>query len=60
MEQVLCTPYSGYVSREAYVVQFSDIFDQITAYAMGAPINVVNPQVLGKPTTEDRRRTTDN
>jgi D-3-phosphoglycerate dehydrogenase / 2-oxoglutarate reductase len=59
MEQVVCTPHLGYVSLEEYEVQFSDIFDQITAYAMGAPINVVNPEVLGKPTTEDRRRTTD-
>jgi D-3-phosphoglycerate dehydrogenase len=27
-------------------VQFSDIFDQIVAYAAGKPINVVNPTVL--------------
>jgi D-3-phosphoglycerate dehydrogenase len=47
MEQVVCTPHIGYVSREEYEVQFSDIFDQITAYAAGQPINVVNPEVLG-------------
>jgi D-3-phosphoglycerate dehydrogenase / 2-oxoglutarate reductase len=46
MDQVVCTPHIGYVSREEYEVQFSDIFDQITAYAAGAPINVVNPAVL--------------
>src|SRR6202011_4209349 len=46
MEQVVCTPHIGYVSREEYEVQFADIFDQITAYAAGAPINVVNPDVL--------------
>src|ERR1700716_232281 len=46
MNNVVCTPHLGYVSREEYEVQFSDIFDQITAYAAGKPINVVNPEVL--------------
>jgi D-3-phosphoglycerate dehydrogenase len=43
MDNVVCTPHIGYVSREEYELQFSDIFDQITAYASGTPINVVNP-----------------
>ena len=47
MDNVVCTPHLGYVSREEYELQFSDIFEQIIAYAAGAPINVVNPQVLG-------------
>jgi D-3-phosphoglycerate dehydrogenase len=34
------------VTQEEYEVQFADIFDQITAYGAGQPINVVNPQVL--------------
>jgi D-3-phosphoglycerate dehydrogenase len=46
MDNVVCTPHLGYVSREEYELQFSDIFDQITAYAAGQPINVVNPEVL--------------
>jgi D-3-phosphoglycerate dehydrogenase len=46
MENVVCTPHIGYVTRDEYEVQFSDIFDQITAYAAGSPINVVNPQVF--------------
>ena len=32
--------------REEYETQFSDVFDQIVAYAAGKPINVVNPKVL--------------
>jgi D-3-phosphoglycerate dehydrogenase len=48
MDNVICTPHLGYVTREEYEVQFSDIFDQIVAYAAGAPINVVNPQALTK------------
>jgi D-3-phosphoglycerate dehydrogenase len=46
MDNVVCTPHIGYVTREEYDLQFSDIFDQINAYAAGAPINVVNPEVL--------------
>jgi D-3-phosphoglycerate dehydrogenase len=46
MDNVVCTPHIGYVSRDEYEIQFSDIFDQIVAYAAGTPINVVNPKVL--------------
>jgi D-3-phosphoglycerate dehydrogenase len=46
MNNVVCTPHIGYVTRDEYEVQFSDIFDQIVAYAAGKPINVVNPKVL--------------
>jgi D-3-phosphoglycerate dehydrogenase len=46
LDNVVCTPHLGYVTRDEYEVQFSDIFDQIVAYAAGKPINVVNPQVL--------------
>ena len=46
MDNVVCTPHIGYVTRDEYEVQFSDIFDQILAYAAGKPINVVNPKVL--------------
>jgi D-3-phosphoglycerate dehydrogenase len=46
MNNVVCTPHIGYVTRDEYELQFSDIFDQITAYAAGAPTNVVNPKVL--------------
>jgi D-3-phosphoglycerate dehydrogenase / 2-oxoglutarate reductase len=46
MDNVVCTPHIGYVTRDEYEVQFADIFDQIIAYAQGTPINVVNPDVL--------------
>jgi D-3-phosphoglycerate dehydrogenase len=48
IDQVVATPHIGYVSREEYEMQFSDIFDQIVAYAAGTPINVVNPEVLAR------------
>jgi D-3-phosphoglycerate dehydrogenase len=46
MDNVVCTPHIGYVTRDEYELQFSDIFDQIVAYAAGKPINVVNPDAL--------------
>jgi D-3-phosphoglycerate dehydrogenase len=42
LPNVIATPHIGYVTREEYEIQFSDIFDQITAYAAGTPIHVVN------------------
>ncbi len=57
MDNVVCTPHIGYVTREEYELQFSDIFDQIVAYAAGAPINVVNPEVLGSPAMAGRAST---
>ena len=49
LESVVCTPHIGFVTREEYEIQFSDIFDQIAAYCSGEPIDVVNPEVLGRP-----------
>jgi D-3-phosphoglycerate dehydrogenase len=46
MDNVVCTPHIGYVTRDEYEPQFSEVFDQIVAYAAGTPINVVNPRVL--------------
>ncbi len=43
MDNVLCTPHIGYVTHEEWDLQFSDVFDQINAFAAGKPINVVNP-----------------
>jgi len=46
MNNVVCTPHIGYVTRDEYEIQFADIFEQIVAYAAGTPVNVVNPDVL--------------
>ncbi len=48
LDNVIATPHIGYVSREEYELQFTDIFRQIVAYAAGTPTNVVNPGVLAK------------
>ena len=47
MDNVVCTPHIGYVTKDEYEIQFSDIFDQVVAYADGHPVNVVNPEVIG-------------
>ena len=48
MDNVVCTPHIGYVTRDEYELQFSDVFDQIVAYANGHPTNVVDPAVLAR------------
>ncbi|MEP2027577.1 MAG: D-2-hydroxyacid dehydrogenase family protein [Paracoccaceae bacterium] len=47
---VLATPHIGYVTEDEFDLQFSDIFDQINAYAMGAPTHMINPEVWSTPT----------
>lgn len=46
MDNVVCTPHIGYVTREEFELQFGEIFDQVAAYASGSPENVVNPDVM--------------
>ncbi len=53
LDNAICTPHLGYVTREEWELQFSTVFDQINAFAAGAPTNVVNPEVLDR--TRPRR-----
>ncbi|MEM1365122.1 MAG: D-2-hydroxyacid dehydrogenase family protein [Pseudomonadota bacterium] len=48
---VLATPHIGYVTEDEFDLQFSDIFDQINAFADGQPINMINPEVLNPSPT---------
>ena len=48
MDNVICTPHLGYVEKDTYEDYYGVVVDQIIAYAAGNPINVVNPEVLGK------------
>ncbi len=48
LPNVVATPHIGYVTRDEYQIQFTEIFDQIVSYAAGTPDNVVNPDVLGR------------
>jgi len=49
LDNIICTPHIGYVTRGEWELQFRDIFDQILAYSAGTPINVINPDVLERP-----------
>jgi D-3-phosphoglycerate dehydrogenase / 2-oxoglutarate reductase len=49
MENVICTPHLGYVERESYELYFGAAFSNILAYAEGKPINIANPEALGRP-----------
>ena len=45
---VISTPHIGYVTEDELDLQFSDIYDLINSYALGAPIHMINPEVLQK------------
>lgn len=47
---VLPTPHIGYVTEDEFNLQFTDIFEQINAFAADAPINMINPEVWAKTT----------
>ena len=46
LDNALCTPHLGYVTRESYEFYFGQAFDQVNAFAAGMPIGVVNPEAL--------------
>lgn len=45
-ENVLPTPHIGYVTEDEFDLQFTDIFEQVNAFADGNPIHVINPEAL--------------
>ena len=48
MDNVVSAPHLGYVERDGLEHMFSNIFDEVLAYAAGKPINVLNLDVLEK------------
>ncbi|HEX4585124.1 MAG TPA: D-2-hydroxyacid dehydrogenase family protein [Burkholderiaceae bacterium] len=46
LPNLVCTPHIGYVTREEFEAQFSEIYDQILAFESGSPIHVVNPAAI--------------
>lgn len=39
---LIATPHIGFVTEDEFDKQFADIFDQVNAYAAGAPIHMIN------------------
>jgi len=47
LDNCICSPHLGYVGRDTFERYLGGAFDHVVAFASGAPINVVNPEVLG-------------
>lgn len=47
MDNVVAAPHLGYVEKDGYELYFRAAFQNIVAYAAGAPTNVLNPEALG-------------
>ena len=45
---VVATPHLGFVTEDEFDKQFSDIYDQVNAYAKKEPINMINESVWSK------------
>lgn len=41
---LVATPHIGFVTEDEFDRQFTDIFEQVNAYAVGAPIHMINPE----------------
>jgi D-3-phosphoglycerate dehydrogenase len=48
MDNVICTPHLGYVTRESYEEYYAVVVDDIVNFAAGKPSNVLNPAAAGK------------
>ena len=48
MENAICTPHLGYVTRESYEEYYAVVVDDIVAFAAGKPSNVLNPEAVAK------------
>ena len=54
MDNVVCTPHIGYVTRDEYEIQFARHFRSDRGVSPpGTPINVVNPDVLCALTVQE-------
>ncbi|MGH9422042.1 MAG: D-2-hydroxyacid dehydrogenase family protein [Thermoanaerobaculia bacterium] len=49
LPNALCTPHLGYAERSSYEGMYATAVDHLLAYASGTPIDVVNPELIGKP-----------
>ncbi len=48
MNNVICSPHLGYAERDAYEGMYATAVEHLLAFAAGAPIGVLNPEVLAK------------
>jgi D-3-phosphoglycerate dehydrogenase len=48
LPNALCTPHLGYVEKGTYELYFGLAVDAILAFVAGEPVNVLNPEAIGK------------
>jgi D-3-phosphoglycerate dehydrogenase len=48
LPNALCTPHLGFVALDQLEDYFSDQFDRVLAFERGQPIDVINPEALGR------------
>ena len=48
MANVICTPHLGYVEQSTYDAYYGAAIEGIVGFAAGKPVNVLNPEALGK------------
>lgn len=48
MKNALCTPHLGYAERGGYEAMYSVAVEQLLAFADGKPVDVANPDAIGK------------
>lgn len=48
MPNAICTPHLGYAVREGYEHHFNGVIANILAFALGNPVNIINPEALGR------------
>lgn len=49
LPNTVLTPHIGYVTEDGYRVRYTDVVQDIRAFASGEPIRVLNPDVLAAP-----------
>ncbi len=49
LPNTVLAPHNGYVTEEAYQAFYSGIVEDITTFAAGEPVRVLNPEVLTSP-----------
>jgi len=48
MPNVVCTPHLGYVEKQALESFYGGAIDSILGFAAGTPVNVLNPDAIGR------------
>lgn len=54
LDNTLLAPHRGYVTEENFAAYYDGAVDSVRAFVAGAPVRVLNPQVLGSTCTGPR------